>query len=201
MHRLAGIRSQAVFERDLTNVRGAGAWRLFRPVRQEERLSGEAGNLVFTGVDDDPGTVATLKALGFGDPSRVIATFQRWHRGGVAATRSARGQQLLTSLGPRLLQAMCDNGEPDAAFDRFSDFFSSLAAGVQTMSLMLAEPALTRDLLETMAFAPRLAADLARRPALLDAMLDAHFSAPVSADPPRASGDEVTAPASPFIGI
>ena len=84
---------------------------------------------------------------------------------------------------------MSDNDEPDAAFDRFSDFFSSLTAGVQTLSLMLAEPALTRDLLETMAFAPRLAADLARRPALLDAMLDSHFRAPVSADPP---GDRAT---------
>lgn len=179
---LAGYEDGACFEADLANVRGAVHGAYSDLFATEERLSGEAGNLVFTGVDDDPGTVATLKRMGFSDPSRIIRAFQAWHRGGVPATRSARGRQLLTSLGPRLLQTMADIGEPDTAFERFSDFFNSLSAGVQTMSLMLAEPALTRDILETMAFAPRLAADLARRPALLDAMLDPHFRTPVSTD-------------------
>jgi glutamate-ammonia-ligase adenylyltransferase len=181
---LAGYADTARFEADLANVRGQVHGVYSDLFAAEERLSGDAGNLVFTGVDDDPGTVATLKGMGFGNPSRIIRAFQAWHRGGVPATRSARGRQLFTSLGPRLLQTMAEIGEPDTAFDRFSDFFNSLSAGVQTMSMMLAEPALARDILETMAFAPRLAADLARRPALLDAMLDPHFRTPVSADPP-----------------
>jgi glutamate-ammonia-ligase adenylyltransferase len=181
---LAGYVDQERFESDLANVRGEVHGAYSDLFATEERLSGDAGNLVFTGVDDDPGTVATLKKMGFSDPSKIIRAFQAWHRGGVSATRSARGRQLLTSLGPRLLQTMADLGEPDTAFDRFSDFFNSLSAGVQTLSLMLAEPALTRDILETMAFAPRLAADLARRPALLDAMLDPHFRTPVSSDQP-----------------
>ncbi|MEP7209215.1 MAG: bifunctional [glutamine synthetase] adenylyltransferase/[glutamine synthetase]-adenylyl-L-tyrosine phosphorylase [Alphaproteobacteria bacterium] len=181
---LAGYVDQARFESDLASVRGEVHGAYSDLFATEERLSGDAGNLVFTGVDDDPGTVATLKKMGFSDPSRIIRSFQAWHRGGVGATRSARGRQLLTSLGPRLLQTMSDIGEPDTAFARFSDFFNSLSAGVQTLSLMLAEPALTRDILETMAFAPRLAADLARRPALLDAMLDPHFRTPVSVDQP-----------------
>ena len=32
-------------------------------------LAGPGGNLVFTGTDDDPGTLATLQTLGFRDPS------------------------------------------------------------------------------------------------------------------------------------
>ena len=32
-----------------------------------------AGNLVFTGVEDDPGTLQTLKRLGFADPASVAA--------------------------------------------------------------------------------------------------------------------------------
>ncbi len=181
---LAGYEKATHFEADLANVRGEVHGAYSDLFAAEERLSGEAGNLVFTGVDDDPGTVATLRGMGFSNPSAIIRAFQAWHRGGVPATRSARGRQLLTSLGPRLLQTMAEIGEPDAAFDRFSDFFNSLSAGVQTMSMMLAEPALARDILETMAFAPRLAADLARRPALLEAMLDPHFRAPVSLDQP-----------------
>lgn len=179
---LSGYGDQAAFESDVSAVRKRVHGVYSDLFAAEERLSGERGNLVFTGVDDDPGTVATLKAMGFGDPPRIIHVFQQWHRGSIPATRSARAQQLLTSLGPRLLEAMSKAGEPDAAFDRFYEFFSGLTSGVQVMSLMLAEPALTRDVIETMAFAPQLAADLARRPALMEAMLEPSFRAPVAAD-------------------
>ncbi len=183
---LSGYPDQAEFESDVSAVRSRVHGVYSDLFAAEERLSGERGNLVFTGVDDDPGTVATLKAMGFTDPSRIIHVFQQWHRGSIRATRSARAQQLLTSLGPRLLEAMAKAGEPDAAFERFYEFFSGLASGVQVMSLMLAEPALTRDVIETMAFAPQLAADLARRPALMEAMLEPSFRAPVAGDAPGA---------------
>ena len=179
---LAGYQDGSLFERDVASVRGRVHGIYSDLFATEERLSGEAGNLVFTGVDDDPGTVATLQELGFTDPSRVIHVFQQWHRGSIPATRSARSQQLLTSLGPRLLEAMSKAGEPDTAFQRFMEFFSGLNSGVQVMSLMLAEPALTREVISTMAFAPKLAADLARRPALMEAMLEPSFRAPVHAD-------------------
>ncbi|MDP3735817.1 MAG: bifunctional [glutamine synthetase] adenylyltransferase/[glutamine synthetase]-adenylyl-L-tyrosine phosphorylase [Hyphomonadaceae bacterium] len=179
---LSGYSDVSLFEADIARVRVRVHGVYSNLFATEERLSGEAGNLVFTGVDDDPGTVATLKAMGFSDPSRIIHVFQQWHRGAIPATRSARAQQLLTSLGPRLLAVMSEVGEPDAAFERFHEFFSSLGSGVQVMSLMLAEPALARDLIETMTFAPKLAADLARRPALMDSMLEPSFRAPVSSD-------------------
>lgn len=181
---LSGYADEAAFEHDVAQVRGRVHGIYSDLFAAEERLSGEAGNLVFTGVDDDPGTVATLQAMGFTDPSRIIHVFQQWHRGSIPATRSARSQQLLTTLGPRLLEAMSKAGEPDAAFQRFLEFFSGLNSGVQVMSLMLAEPALTREVISTMAFAPKLAADLARRPALMESMLEPSFRAPVCNDAP-----------------
>ena len=183
---LSGYAEGASFEHDVASVRRRVHGAYSDLFAAEERLSGEAGNLVFTGVDDDPGTIETLRGLGFSDPSHVIHVFQQWHRGSIPATRSARSQQLLTSLGPRLLEAMSKAGEPDTAFQRFLEFFSALKSGVQVMSLMLAEPALTREIIRTMAFAPKLAADLARRPALIDAMLEPSFRAPVSGDLPGA---------------
>jgi len=183
---LSGYSDPVNFEADISSVRRRVHGAYSDLFATEERLSGEAGNLVFTGVDDDPGTVETLKGLGFSDPARIIHVFQQWHRGSIAATRSARSQQLLTSLGPRLLEAMSKAGEPDVAFERFREFFSGLASGVQVMSLMLAEPALTHDVIETMSFAPKLAADLARRPALMDSMLEPSFRAPAQDDPPGA---------------
>ena len=179
---LSGYTDAVSFEHDIASVRRRVHGVYSDLFAAEERISGEAGNLVFTGVDDDPGTVETLSRMGFSDPSHIIHVFQQWHRGSIPATRSARSQQLLTSLGPRLLEAMSKAGEPDAAFQRFLEFFSALKSGVQVMSLMLAEPGLTREIIRTMTFAPKLAADLARRPALIDAMLEPSFRAPANAD-------------------
>jgi glutamate-ammonia-ligase adenylyltransferase len=129
------------------------------------------GNLVFTGVDDDPGTVATLTRMGFTDPSRVISTIRQWHRARTPATRSPRGRELLTALLPDLLSTMGNTGEADQAFTRFSKFFEGLRSGVQTLSMLTAEPTLMQDLVATLALSPRIGDILARRHSLLEALL------------------------------
>jgi len=133
--------------------------------------SSGAGNLVFTGVEDDPGTLATLRSMGFSDPSRVIAAFRRWHFGHVPATRSARGQALLTNLTPRLLESMAATGEPSTAFAHFERFFEGLNAGVHLLSMLSIADSLLSDLVSSLAVAPRLAQTLARRPALLESLI------------------------------
>ena len=142
---------------------------------EEEQLSSAFGSLVFTGVEDDPETLGTLKRMGFSDPPQVSQTIRGWHHGRIAATRTERGRELFTRLAPRLLDAAQATGAPDAAFARFAAFFSHLTSGVQVQSLFLAQPRLMELLVQAMAFAPRLAATLARRPSALDAMLDAGF--------------------------
>lgn len=171
-----------LFEKDLKAVRQFVHGVYSDLFAQEERLSGDDGNLVFTGVDDDPGTLKTLEEMGFSHPSNVIERLRNWHRGGLPATRTVRGQQLLTTLTPRLLKYMAQTGEADSALSRFSDFIGGLRGGVQVFSLMLAEPKFAEDLLSAMAYAPKLATDLARQPALLDGMLDQAFNAPLDED-------------------
>jgi glutamate-ammonia-ligase adenylyltransferase len=146
-----------------------------------EDLSSRFGSLVFTGVDDDPETLKTLARMGFSDPHRIAATIRAWHHGRIAATRGERGRELFTRLAPRLLEAANATGAPDVAFTRFAAFFEGLAAGVQVQSLFLAQPGLFQLIVEVMAYAPQLAATLARRPAALDAMLDRGFFSPVEA--------------------
>ncbi|GAB5457405.1 MAG: bifunctional [glutamine synthetase] adenylyltransferase/[glutamine synthetase]-adenylyl-L-tyrosine phosphorylase [Henriciella sp.] len=138
---------------------------------KEETKTPIEGNLVFTGVDDDPGTVTTLQSMGFNDPGQVIGTVRRWHRARTPATRSQRGREMLTALLPSLLRAMSETGEPDQAFTRFGVFLDGLRSGVQTLAMLLAEPNLMRDLVVTLALAPRIGQTLARRPGLLEALL------------------------------
>ncbi len=142
-------------------------------------LSSAAGSLVFTGVDDDPETLATLGEMGFADPAAVSRAVRGWHHGRIPATRTPRARELLTALMPDLLDALAATGEPDAAFVRFRDFFAGLSAGVQVLSLFRAEPAVLREVCITLGLAPRLGVMLSRRPAVIDAMLSPHFHAPL----------------------
>jgi [glutamine synthetase] adenylyltransferase / [glutamine synthetase]-adenylyl-L-tyrosine phosphorylase len=147
----------------------------------EEELSSRFGSLIFTGVEDDLETLATLKRMGFDDPPAISGAIRGWHHGRINATRTERGRELFTRLAPRLLDALHDTGAPNAAFRRFSDFFERLGSGVQVQSLFLAQPRLFELIVQVMAFAPQLARTLARRPAALDALLDPDFFAPFEA--------------------
>ncbi|KQR61014.1 bifunctional [glutamine synthetase] adenylyltransferase/[glutamine synthetase]-adenylyl-L-tyrosine phosphorylase [Brevundimonas sp. Leaf168] len=140
-----------------------------------EDLDSSYGSLVFTGVENDPETLETLRRMGFSEAPSVADTIRSWHHGRIPATRTARGRELFTRLAPRLLEALARSGAPDEAFRRFAVFFSGLAAGVQVQALFLNQPKLFEMVLGVMAFAPRLARTLGRQPAALDGVLDARF--------------------------
>ncbi|MEL7452410.1 MAG: DUF294 nucleotidyltransferase-like domain-containing protein, partial [Pseudomonadota bacterium] len=170
---LCGLDSLDVFDdavRQTRQIVHANYLDLFgREARQSQNAI--EGNLVFTGVDDDPNTVDTLSNLGFADPSRLIGDIRQWHRGHLPATRTARGRELLTALLPGLLSDMSKTGEPDEAFQRFSVFLARLPSGVQTLAMLLAEEGLRRDVVSTLALAPQLAQTLGRKPYLMEALL------------------------------
>lgn len=142
---------------------------------EEEELSSEHGSLVFTGVDDDPETLETLARMGFSNPPQISSTIRSWHHGRIPATRTSRGRELFTRLAPKLLDAASQTTVPDTAFARFAGFFGGLSAGVQVQSLFLAQPRLFELIVQVMAFSPRLATILARKPAAFDALLDSRF--------------------------
>jgi glutamate-ammonia-ligase adenylyltransferase len=182
-----GYDSAADFREDLTrvleNVQGHYA-RLFES--QPDLVSAE-GNLVFTGVEEDPETLKTLSAMGFGDPDHVSAAIRGWHHGRIRAMRSQRARELLTKLIPAILKALAGAADPDVAFAQFDRFLSNLPSGVQLFSLFLARPHFLDLLAKIVGSAPRLATYLARNPATLDALLDAEF---LSRLPSRAELEE-----------
>jgi glutamate-ammonia-ligase adenylyltransferase len=148
-------------------------------------LAGEEaqrGDLVFTGVEDDPGTSATLKRMGFGDPASVSAMIRAWHHGRPRATRSERARELLTELMPALLTAFSRQSHPDQALARFDRVLSRLPAGVQVLSLFRRNPALLDRVAGLLGAAPQLADHLAHNAAALDGLLAGSLS-PAGADP------------------
>ncbi len=138
-----------------------------------------AGNLVFTGGEADPDTLATIRRMGFQNPQTIDSAVRGWHHGRVRAMRSTRARELLTELTPRLLSALAHTAEPDPAFLRFDEFLSRLPAGIQLFSMFHSHPELLDLVAEIMGEAPRLAEHLARRPHLLDSVLTADFFEPL----------------------
>lgn len=179
---LAGAESWAALEAELIRARRAVAAIDAKLFSAEESLADPLGSLVFTGVENDADTLKTLSQLGFGDPGAVAETVRGWHHGRIRATRSERARELLTAIMPRLLRAIAESGEADAAFARFSDFLAGLPSGVTVLSLLQAQPRLLSDLADVFGLAPLMADTLARRPALLDSMVEPAFVRPLAQD-------------------
>ena len=170
-----GYDSTASFEKALLDRLRCVEGHYARLFEEAPSLAGPGGNLVFTGTDDDPGTLETLRSLGFRDPSAAATLVRRWHHGRFRSTTSARARELLTELMPALLKVLGDTAAPDQALLNFDLFLANLPAGVQLFSLFKANPALLELVATIMGSAPRLAAHLARRTVLLDSVLSPAF--------------------------
>lgn len=144
-----------------------------------EALAAKTGNLVFTGAQDDPDTLATLGEMGFTNPAHIAAQIRNWHTGRFAATHTQRAKELLTRLMPQLLEALAATPNPDFAFARFHDFLANLPAGVQLFSLFQSNPHLLHLIADIVGTAPRLSGILSRRPSMLNSLLEADFNHPL----------------------
>jgi [glutamine synthetase] adenylyltransferase / [glutamine synthetase]-adenylyl-L-tyrosine phosphorylase len=133
------------------------------------------GNLVFTGVEADPDTLATLAGMGYTETRRISDIIQGWHRGHRRSTRSKRSRQVLTELVPALLIALSKTANPDAAFFHFDDFIDRLPSGAQIFSLFLSRPEMLTLLADILGSAPALGDTLSNNPSLLDGVLEADF--------------------------
>jgi glutamate-ammonia-ligase adenylyltransferase len=145
---------------------------------------GAAGDLVFTGVEDDPATIETLRKMGFQNPSAVAGTVRAWHHGRTRATRSERARELLTEIMPALLAAFGRQPQPDQALMRLDAAFARMQAGVQALSLLRRNPALLDRLAFVLGAAPALADHVARNAAALDALLSGTLAAGTDAAAP-----------------
>lgn len=139
---------------------------------REAALTTESGNLVFTGQNDDPDTLETLRRLGYERPEDISRVLRTWHNGRYRATQSVEARERLTELTPALLKVFGESRRADEALLRFDGFLRQLPAGIQLFSLLGNNPALLFLLVTIMSSAPRLAEIVAARPHVFDGLLD-----------------------------
>jgi [glutamine synthetase] adenylyltransferase / [glutamine synthetase]-adenylyl-L-tyrosine phosphorylase len=160
------------FTRDVTRCLTRVEHHYARLFEDAPALSVASGSLVFTGVANDPETLATLRALGFERPEAAAETVRGWHFGRRAAVRSPRAREVLTELTPALLEAFAGSGDPDAALAAFDEALARMPASVELMSILRSNAALRELFGDVLGAAPRLAQVIATRPHVLDAAID-----------------------------
>lgn len=143
---------------------------------ESRSLGSGSGNLVFTGVSNDPETMLTIAKMGFRNAEKICEIIRGWHHGRRRATRFRRVREILTELVPHILKSFADSSNPDEAFIKFDDFLGQIPSGVQLFSLFEEKPELIDLLAEIMGNSPWLAQNLSRSPALVNRILLADFS-------------------------
>jgi [glutamine synthetase] adenylyltransferase / [glutamine synthetase]-adenylyl-L-tyrosine phosphorylase len=160
------------FARDLTHHLTRVERHYARLFEDAPTLGVASGNLVFTGVADDPETLSTLRALGFQRPEAAAETVRGWHFGRRAAVRSPRAREVLTELTPALLEAFAGSGDADAALAAFDEALAHMPACVELISILRSNRALLELFGDILGSAPRLARVVATRPHVLDTAID-----------------------------
>jgi glutamate-ammonia-ligase adenylyltransferase len=114
-----------------------------------------------------------LAAAGFADPIAARLRVEGWRSGKARSLRAAPAHAAFEAMLPGLVDAFGRSPDPMRAMNRFDDLVARLPSGVNFYRLLEARPGLSRHLATILSHAPALAEQLARRPQLLDGLIDA----------------------------
>ena len=106
------------------------------------------------------------------DAEEMSARVTGWLDGRYRALRGTDAQTAFRRILPPLLAALGQSPEPDRAIVRLERLLEALPSGINLFRLLEARPGLLEQLMAIITLAPPLADDLARRPALFDALID-----------------------------
>ena len=168
--------------RRLSRRSDAQCWRRCRAIMPgcssaKPDLTDAHGNLVFTGVEDDPGNARDpARRWASATPPMSPAPSAAGIMAASAPCVRPRARELLTKLMPAILEALAATADPDAAFVAVRPF--SFQPAVRACSFFRCSwPGRNSWICwpGCVGSAPRLATHLAREPATLDALLDAGF--------------------------
>jgi len=122
---------------------------------------------------------ARLAEAGFEDAIAARLRIDGWRSGKIRSLRTPAARGAFEAMLPVLVEAFGKAPDPMRAMNRFDHLVERLPSGVNFFRLLEAQPALTAILATVLSHAPALAEQLARRPDLLDTLIDASAFAPV----------------------
>lgn len=130
-------------------------------------------------LSNDPDILlGELVDMGWPDPEDAARRISEWRSGKARSLRSPAARQAFEGMLPALLSQIAAGPDPARALNRFTDIVERLSSGVNFYRLLEARPVLAGHLALVLAHAPALADQLARRPTLLDGLVDESSFAP-----------------------
>ncbi len=113
-----------------------------------------------------------LGQWGYPEPDTLAERIESWRDGRHASIRSPQAVAAWDRLAPALLEAMAQSDDPMRAITRWERIIESVPSAITTFRLLDARPDLTRRLVAALTLAPVLSDELARKPELLDTLID-----------------------------
>lgn len=163
--RLDGLADGAALVAELTELTA-------RTARIYEELIGAPQAAVMPIALPVSDRVQQLTALGFDEPEVLADRIEGWRDGRHAAIRSAQAVAAWDRLCPALLKAMAASDDPARALTRWERIIETVPSAITTFRLLDARPDLLARLVAALTLAPVLSDELARKPELLDTLID-----------------------------
>lgn len=124
---------------------------------------------------DDQRLLQHLTTLGFKKPAALARTVRDWMTGDYRVFRNESTRNAFVEFVPALIDGLARAEDPDRAVVAFDQFLQALQRGGRLITLL----SQNRDLVELVALvlgaAPRLGEMLARKPQLMDGLIDPRF--------------------------
>ncbi|OBX18102.1 glutamine-synthetase adenylyltransferase [Erythrobacter sp. QSSC1-22B] len=111
-------------------------------------------------------------SFGFADPDVAAQRIAGWSDGRFRALRSEAAKSAFDAIRPQLFEALGQGPDPDHALARFETLLEKLPSAINLFRLLEARPGLLQQLVDCLTLAAPLADELARRPELLDTLID-----------------------------
>jgi glutamate-ammonia-ligase adenylyltransferase len=143
-----------------------------RTARIYEELIGEPETVAVPVAMPVSALTHQLGEWGYPEPDTLAERIETWRDGRHAAIRSPQAVAAWDRLAPALLQAMAASDDPMRAITRWERIIESVPSAITTFRLLDARPDLTRRLVAALTLAPVLSDELARKPELLDTLID-----------------------------
>jgi glutamate-ammonia-ligase adenylyltransferase len=147
---------------------------LLRPhVDAVEALFNSLAPAVEGRLSADPDILAKeLRDIGFSNTDVPLKRIAEWRSGRARSLRTPAAMTAFEAMLPALLREIAASPDPERALNLLSDIVERLSSGINLYRLLEARPQLARHLALILAYAPPLAGMLARRPDLLDGLID-----------------------------
>jgi glutamate-ammonia-ligase adenylyltransferase len=143
-----------------------------RTARIYEELIGAGGTASVTVAMPASALAKSLAAWDFPEPEALAERIEGWRDGRHAAIRSPQAVEAWDRLAPALLTAMAASDDPMRAITRWERILESVPSAITTFRLLDARPDLIERLVAALTLAPVLSDELARKPELLDTLID-----------------------------